>query len=219
MERQEVTANLMTLGGLVIAIGLVVDAAIIVTENIARHMSEKAESDHTRHQVAYEAIREVAKPVIFAIFIIIIVFIPLFTLESLEGKMFKPLALTICFALISSLVVSLTIVPVLASMITKRVSKDAHENLLIRVFHAIHMPALALAIKGRWITVAIAAPWSSRRGNGPMPNMSSGSRAMLTRPATAIMIAGVLVSPVARIALLPTMGMTRNPIPPYSHSM
>lgn len=157
MERQEVTANLMTLGGLVIAIGLVVDAAIIVTENIARHMGEKAESDHTRHQVAYEAVREVARPVIFSIFIIIIVFIPLFTLESLEGKMFKPLALTICFALISSLVVSLTIVPVLASLITKRVSKDAHENLLIRVFHAIHMPALALAIKGRWITVAIAA--------------------------------------------------------------
>ncbi len=157
MDWADVTANLMSLGGLVIAIGLVVDAAIIVTENIARHMAEKAESDHSRHRVAYEAIREVAKPVIFAIFIIIIVFIPLFTLESLEGKMFKPLALTICFALIGSLVVSLTIVPVLASMITRRVSKDAHENLLVRFFHAVHMPALALAIKGRWITVAIAA--------------------------------------------------------------
>ncbi len=157
MDWADVTANLMSLGGLVIAIGLVVDAAIIVTENIARHMAEKAESDHSRHQVAYEAIREVAKPVIFAIFIIIIVFIPLFTLESLEGKMVKPLALTICFALIGSLVVSLTIVPVLASMITKRVSKDAHENLLVRFFHAVHMPALKLAIKGRWITVAIAA--------------------------------------------------------------
>ncbi len=157
MDWADVTANLMSLGGLVIAVGLVVDAAIIVTENIARHMAEKAESDHSRHQVAYEAIREVAKPVIFAIFIIIIVFIPLFTLESLEGKMFKPLALTICFALIGSLVVSLTIVPVLASMITRRVSKDAHENLLVRFFHAVHMPALKLAIKGRWITVAIAA--------------------------------------------------------------
>jgi len=157
MDWADVTANLMSLGGLVIAVGLVVDAAIIVVENIARHMAEKAESTHSRHQVAYEAVREVAKPVIFAIFIIIIVFIPLFTLESLEGKMFKPLALTICFALIGSLVVSLTIVPVLASMITKRVSKDAHENLLVRFFHAVHMPALKLAIKGRWITVAIAA--------------------------------------------------------------
>ncbi len=157
MDWRDVSANLMSLGGLVIAIGLVVDAAIIVTENIARHMAEKANSTHTRHQVAYDAVREVARPVIFAIFIIIIVFVPLFTLESLEGKMFKPLALTICFALIGSLVVSLTIVPVLASMITRRVSKDADKNLLVRFFHTIHMPALELAIKGRWITVAIAA--------------------------------------------------------------
>jgi len=151
-----VTANLMSLGGLVIAIGMIVDAAIIVTENIARHMSEKAQQDVSRFDVGLASVREVVRPVIFAVFIMVIVFVPLFTLQSLEGKMFKPLALTICFALLSSLVVSLTVVPVLASMITKHVQKGNHSNPLVRFFHTIHMPALKLALKGRWITVAIA---------------------------------------------------------------
>jgi len=151
-----VTANLMSLGGLVIAIGMVVDAAIIVTENIARHMSEKAQHDVSRFDVGLASVREVVRPVIFAVFIMVIVFVPLFTLQSLEGKMFKPLALTICFALLSSLVISLTVVPVLASMITKHVQRKTHSNPLVRFFHGIHMPALKLALRGRWITVAIA---------------------------------------------------------------
>lgn len=156
MDAYDVTANLMSLGGLVIAIGLVVDGAIIVTENIARHMREQADSDLSRMTIAFDAIREVARPVIFAIIIIIVVFLPLFTLESLEGKMFKPMALTICFALLGSLIISLTIVPVLASMITKRSSKTPQANILIHMIHAIHIPLLKLAIKGRWITVGVA---------------------------------------------------------------
>ena len=156
MDWTEVTANLMSLGGLVIAVGMVVDAAIIVTENITRHMGEEARTGETRAEIALGAVREVARPVTFAILIMVIVFVPLFTLQSLEGKMFKPLALTICFALLSSLVVSLTVVPVLAETITKRVARDIHHNPLVRIFHRLHVPALRLAIKGRWITVAIA---------------------------------------------------------------
>jgi len=156
MGWQGVTANLMSLGGLVIAVGMVVDAAIIVTENIARHMGEDARTGATRAEIACRAVGEVARPVVFAVFIMVIVFVPLFTLQSLEGKMFKPLALTICMALLSSLVVSLTVVPVLASMLTKRVARDIHDNLFVRLFHALHLPALQLAVKGRWITVAIA---------------------------------------------------------------
>ncbi|MFH1741625.1 MAG: efflux RND transporter permease subunit, partial [bacterium] len=121
MGWQGVTANLMSLGGLAIAIGMVVDGAIVVTENIARHMREQAESDRSRLEIAFGAVSEVARPVAFAILIIIVVFLPLFTLQSLEGKMFKPLALTICFALVGSLAVSLTIVPVLGSLLVKRV--------------------------------------------------------------------------------------------------
>jgi cobalt-zinc-cadmium resistance protein CzcA len=156
MGWQGVTANLMSLGGLVIAVGMVVDAAIIVTENIVRHISEKAHAQETREQVAGFAVREVARPVIFAVFIMVIVFVPLFTLESLEGKMFKPLALTLCFALLSSLIVSLTVVPVLSAMLTKRTTRDIHENPLVRLFHRLHMPVLTLALKGRWITVGVA---------------------------------------------------------------
>ncbi|MHC5103447.1 MAG: efflux RND transporter permease subunit [Planctomycetota bacterium] len=157
MDWQDVTANLMSLGGLVIAIGLVVDAAIIVTENTVRHMSEKAQHDISRTEVTYASVCEIVRPVIFAVFIIVVVFVPLFTLQSLEGKMFKPLALTICFALISSLVVSLTVVPVLGSIITKRAKREVDTNPLLRFFHGIHIPALKLALKGRWITIAVAA--------------------------------------------------------------
>jgi cobalt-zinc-cadmium resistance protein CzcA len=156
MDWTEVTANLMSLGGLVIAVGVVVDAAIIVTENITRHMSVEARTGKTRAGIAFGAVREVARPVMFAILIMVIVFVPLFTLQSLEGKMFKPLALTICFALLSSLAISLTVVPVLAETITKRVTRDIHHNPLVRFLHRVHVPALRLAIKGRWITVAVA---------------------------------------------------------------
>ncbi|MHC4396196.1 MAG: efflux RND transporter permease subunit [Planctomycetota bacterium] len=156
MGWQGLTANLMSLGGLVIAIGMIVDGAIVVTENVARHMREKANSQESRITIAFEAVREVARPVIFAILIIIIVFAPLFALQSMEGKMFKPLALTICFALVGSLVVSLTIVPVLGSIVIKRTSGKGRENLLIRIIHSVYMPILSLALRGRWLTLAIA---------------------------------------------------------------
>ncbi|MHC4122848.1 MAG: efflux RND transporter permease subunit [Planctomycetota bacterium] len=157
MGWQGITGNLMSLGGLVIAIGMIVDGAIVVTENIARHMREKADSDASRVPIAFEAVREVARPVIFAILIIVVVFIPLFTLESMEGKMFKPLALTICFALIGSLVVTLTIVPVLGSIMVKRSTIKNRDNFLVRFIHRFYMPLLIKAVRGRWITVAIAA--------------------------------------------------------------
>jgi len=156
MDWRDVTANLMSLGGLVIAIGMVVDAAIIVAENITRHMGAEGRAHESRATIALEAVREVARPVMCAVLIMVIVFVPLFTLESLEGKMFKPLALTICFALLSSLAVSLTVVPVLASMLTRRATRDIHDNPFVRWFHRLHIPALRLAMKGRWITVAVA---------------------------------------------------------------
>ena len=152
-----VTANLMSLGGLAVAIGMVVDGSIVVTENIVRHMREKAESDLSRTEIAIGAVREVARPVVFAALIIIVVLLPLFTLESLEGKMFKPLALTICFALIGSLTVSLTVVPVLGGMLAKRALEGGRRNLLIRALQGVYLPVLSLCIRGRWVTVAVAA--------------------------------------------------------------
>lgn len=156
MGRRGVTANLMSLGGLVIAIGMIVDGAIVVTENIVRHMQDRANSHTPRTAIAFKAVQEVARPVMFAILIIVVVFLPLFTLQAMEGKMFKPLAITICFALIGSLVVSLTLVPVLGSLVVKRSAGQARDNLLIRIIHKVYMPILSLAMRGRWITIAIA---------------------------------------------------------------
>ena len=113
------TANMMSLGGLAIALGVIVDASIVVTENIVRHLSESNEEE-SRTKVAYRALLEVAQPIFFAIMIIVLVFVPLFMLESLEKKMFQPLATTMCFAMLGSLFSALTVIPVLACIFVRR---------------------------------------------------------------------------------------------------
>ncbi|MDE1998504.1 MAG: efflux RND transporter permease subunit, partial [Burkholderiales bacterium] len=115
------SANLMSLGGLAIAIGMLVDGAVVVVENIESHLAKPHAGDHTPSmlQVIYRASQEVAMPVVSGIAIIVIVFLPLLSLEGLEGKLFAPVALTIVFALSVSLILSLTVVPVLASWLLK----------------------------------------------------------------------------------------------------
>ncbi len=113
-----VTANLMSLGGLAIAIGILVDAAVVVVENIHTQLSHAPRGVGRLHLV-YRATLEVAAPVISAVLIIIVVFLPLFSLSGLEGKMFTPLAVTIAFALIGSLLLSLTVIPVFASLLMR----------------------------------------------------------------------------------------------------
>ena len=157
MGWRDLTANLMSLGGLAIAIGVVVDGAVVITENIARHMRQQAGSDLSRTQIAYDAAREVARPVVFSLLIIVIVFLPLFSLGSTEGKMFKPLALTMIFALVGSLAITLTVIPALGAMLVKRKAQPGKGNPLVRAIEAIYMPLLGLAMKGRWISIAIAA--------------------------------------------------------------
>jgi cobalt-zinc-cadmium resistance protein CzcA len=109
----------MSLGGLAIAIGMLVDAAVVVVENVESQLAEAPDNLPTLHLI-FRAAREVAAPVTSGIVIIVIVFLPLLTLQGLEGKMFGPVALTIIFALSASLLLSLTVVPVLASYLIKR---------------------------------------------------------------------------------------------------
>ena len=110
------SANLMSLGGLAIAIGMLVDAAVVVVENIVQRLAtDPTAGKLPRLHTIYRAVREVAVPVTSGILIIITVFLPLLTLQDLEGKFFVPVALTIVFALAGSLVLSLTVIPVLAS--------------------------------------------------------------------------------------------------------
>ena len=115
MQRFGMSANLMSLAGLAIGIGMMVDGAVVMVENAFRHLAHKRHSA-SRTQIVLHAAVEVAQPIAFAIMIIIVVFLPLFSLTGLEGKLFKPMALTITFAMAGSLLLSLTLVPVLASL-------------------------------------------------------------------------------------------------------
>jgi cobalt-zinc-cadmium resistance protein CzcA len=110
------SANLMSLGGLAIGIGMLVDGGVVMVENVYRHLAESRDGHTPRTEVLRRAAHEVARPIVFAIAIIIIVFLPLFTFEGVEGKLFKPMALTITFAMVGSLIFSLTLVPVLCSL-------------------------------------------------------------------------------------------------------
>jgi len=156
MNRFGLSANLMSLAGLAIGIGMMVDGAVVMVENAFRLLSHARESGRpiNRTHVVLEAAREVANPIAFAILIIIVVFLPLFSLTGLEGKLFKPMALTITFAMIGSLLLSLTLVPVLAALILK--PKEEKDTWLVRGAKKIYLPLLDWALD-RKKTVVVAA--------------------------------------------------------------
>ncbi len=119
MNHYGISANLMSLGGLAIAIGIMVDGSVVVVENAFRHLGEAAETGESRPTIVLRAAAEVGTPVLFGVGIICLVFLPLMTMEGIEGKMFAPLAYTIAIALFISLIVSLTLSPVLCSYLLK----------------------------------------------------------------------------------------------------
>jgi heavy metal efflux system protein len=178
MNQFGMSANLMSLGGLAIAIGMLVDGAVVVVENIINHLAHKR--DHIPHlHVIYRAVKEVITPVAAGVAIIIIVFVPLLTLQGLEGKLFIPVALTIVFALAASLILSLTIVPMLASVLLK--SGDHGEPWLVRKAMAIYVPLLQRALaKERVVVIAallmllISAGIYTLIGKAFMPEMDEG---------------------------------------------
>ncbi|MHB9118663.1 MAG: efflux RND transporter permease subunit [Burkholderiales bacterium] len=139
MQQFNMSANLMSLGGLAIAIGMLVDAAVVVVENIVSHLAHRDRGLPHLHLI-YRAVREVSVPVASGILIIVIVFLPLLSLQGLEGKLFIPVALSIIFALSGSLILALTVIPVLASFALK---KGAHEDpWLVRKLNALYLPVL-----------------------------------------------------------------------------
>jgi cobalt-zinc-cadmium resistance protein CzcA len=155
MRTVGMSANLMSLGGLAIAIGMLVDAAIVVVENIVQRLAhDPTEGKLPRLHIVYRAVREVALPVTSGILIIITVFLPLLTLQDLEGKYFVPVALTIVFALAGSLILSLTAIPVLASYLLKEVSHE--DPWLPRKLLAVYTPILNWGMR-RQKAVAVAA--------------------------------------------------------------
>jgi cobalt-zinc-cadmium resistance protein CzcA len=155
MRQFGISANLMSLGGLAIAIGMLVDAAVVVVENIVSHLADSKRAENLpRLHLIYRAVREVSVPMASGIMIIIIVFLPLLTLQGLEGKLFSPVALTIVFALGGSLLLSLTVIPVLASFLLKKVSHE--EPWLVRKAQAAYLPALHWALAHSRIVIGCA---------------------------------------------------------------
>jgi heavy metal efflux system protein len=180
MRQFGLSANLMSLGGLAIAIGMLVDAAVVVVENIATHLAAwQSERRMPRLHVIYRAVREVSLPVASGISIIILVFFPLLTLQGLEGKLFTPVALSIVFALAGSLLLSLTVIPVLASFLLGDISHT--EPWLPRKLESLYMPALDWCLRHARIVLAaavgglvVAAVAYQFIGKSFMPTMDEG---------------------------------------------
>ena len=160
MVKLGVSANLMSLGAL--DFGLIVDGAVIIVENSIRRLTQ-AQSQNggilnrkERLHVVYSATNEVIRPSLFGVFIITIVYIPLFTLTGVEGKMFQPMAATVMMALIAALVLSLTLVPAaVALFMNGRISEK--ESRVIKVTKSLYRPLLVGAIKLRWLVLFVAA--------------------------------------------------------------
>ena len=154
MNQVGLSANLMSLGGLAIAIGLMVDGSVVVVENAFERLGHAKEEGESRIRVILSAVMEVATPVIFGIGIIILVFLPLMTLQGMEGKMFAPLAYTIAIALFVSLVLSLTLTPVLSSYLLK--GGADHDTKLIALLKKPYVPMLTWAVANSKKTVSLA---------------------------------------------------------------
>ena len=177
------SGNLMSLGA--IDFGLIVDGSVVMIENIVRRMSERKAGDPTNaSHTILEASREVAKPVFFAVLIIMLVYLPILTLQGVEGKMFRPMALTVIFALAAALVLSLTLMPVLASLSFRKGLKEK-ETWIIRKAHQLYVPIVTRAMNRRWLVVgvstivfAVSVLIATRMGAEFIPRLSEGALAV-----------------------------------------
>ena len=175
------TANLMSLGGLAIAVGMLVDAAVVVVENTVEKLSHhRGDSKIPILHLIYRSVCEVAVPIASGIVIICLVFLPLLSLQGLEGKLFAPVALTIIFALSSSLLLSLTLIPVIASLVLK--PGQHGEAWLMRKLMPLYSTALGKVLKaprrlfiGVGCAFAVAAMAYMMVGKTFMPTMDEGS--------------------------------------------
>jgi Cu(I)/Ag(I) efflux system membrane protein CusA/SilA len=157
-----VTSNIMSLGGLALAIGVLVDAAIVMVENAYRHVSEPqgdpaaAVSYEDQPAAIVRAAKQVARPIFFSLAIIVISFVPVFLLEAQEGRMFRPLAFTKTFAMIAASILSITLVPVLMTIFIRgrRLRPESH-NPISRFFGWLYEPVLRFALRWKWAALIV----------------------------------------------------------------
>jgi len=160
MWRFGISANLMSLGGLAIAIGMMVDGTIVMVENVDR-MLRDSDPDESRFHVVGRACREVARPIVFAILIIVIVFLPLFTLQGVEGKTFRPLAYTVALAMFGSLLYAILIAPMISAVLMRRpkaakTPQSNSESLIVRAMLKPYRPVVQMFVSKRWLALVLA---------------------------------------------------------------
>ena len=152
MGRVGLSANLMTLGGLAIAVGEIADGSLVIVENVYRHLSQPRNHQRNRLEIVLEASKEVGRPILFGILIISVVFLPLMTLHGMEGKMFGPLAYTLVIALLVSVVLTLILSPVLSLLVLQ--GKGAAETFLTRWIKQRYLPILRWTLQHRALVLA-----------------------------------------------------------------
>jgi heavy metal efflux system protein len=153
LDLRKIPANLLSLGAL--DFGMVVDGAVVMVENIVRHLGQPNTSEKTAKERIFEAAHEVQRPVFYAIGIIITAYTPIFTLQRVEGRLFKPMAWTVAFALLGALLFSMILAPVLASFLFRKGAKEWH-NPVMTFLTRIYSNLLGFAIRWHWVTVGAA---------------------------------------------------------------
>ena len=182
-----VTSNIMSLGGIALAIGVLVDASIVMVENGYRHLSERQQngtqvSEPERRSILINAAKQVGPALFFSLLIIVVSFLPVFLLEAQEGRMFRPLAWTKTLAVGSSSILAITLVPVLMVMLIRGRLRPESANPISRVTQAIYLPILRFCLRYRWLTIAanvlflvIVLPLGLHLGSQFMPPLYEGS--------------------------------------------
>ena len=147
-----IPANLLSLGAL--DFGMVVDGAVVMVENIVRHLSRQGDEHKTTKQKIFDAAHEVRRPVFYAVAIIITAYLPIFTLERVEGRLFKPMAWTVAFALLGAIIFSMLVAPALASLLFPKGTKEWHNPVMVWLTK-MYRHALKFAIRMRYLTLAV----------------------------------------------------------------
>ena len=183
-----VSSNIMSLGGIALAVGALVDASIVMVENGYRHLSERQENDASpvlepeRYTILINAAKQVGPALFFSLIIIVVSFMPVFLLEAQEGRMFRPLAWTKTLAVGSSSILAITLVPVLMVMLIRGRLRPERANPISRVTQAIYLPILTFCLRHRWLTIVVnlifllvTLPLATRLGSQFMPALFEGS--------------------------------------------
>jgi Cu(I)/Ag(I) efflux system membrane protein CusA/SilA len=184
MKQMGLTANIMSLGGIAIAIGAMVDAAIIVVENVHKRLErwEHEGSKEARSEVVLQALQEVGRPIFFSLLVITVGFLPVFTLEGTEGRLFSPLAFTKTFSMGFAALLSVTLVPAIAATFIRGKIRDEAHNPISRVLDRLYDPVCRFALRYRWpviigalVLMAVTVPVVKLLGSEFMPPLNEGT--------------------------------------------